>query len=73
MSLRNWLFNAIVTRDMVRKLGELQKVHNELRFNVETVLPCTNLLKFSCDAVMGRYWTVASYQKFIVFAAHKSA
>ena len=30
---------------MVWKLGELQSVYNELRFNVETASPCTNLLK----------------------------
>ena len=37
---------TIVNREMVWKLGELQSVYNELRFNVETASPCTNLLKF---------------------------
>ena len=37
----------IVDRDMVWKLGKLQSVYNELRFDVGTVLVRTNLLFFS--------------------------
>ena len=37
----------IVDPDMVWKLGKLQSAYNELRFDVETVLPCTNLLFFA--------------------------
>ena len=32
---------------MVWKLGKLQSAYNELHFDVETVLPCTNLLFFA--------------------------
>ena len=37
---------GIVNRDIVWKMGKLQSAYNELRFNVETASPCTNLLKF---------------------------
>ena len=33
-------------RALIMKLGELQSVDNELRFNAETASPRTNILRF---------------------------
>ena len=71
----------MVNADMVCNPGELENVHNELRFYVELASPCTNLLNYINISILQlsasarqRYRTIALlYQKFFVFTVHKSA
>ena len=43
----NYISINIVDQDMVLKLGKLQSAYNELHFDIETLLPCTNILFFA--------------------------